>query len=373
MDAARQRKEQTVTGKKRRRAIVPWKDDNRTRYIYFVRDSVTGKVVYVGQTLNIEGRWKAHARADSSCSMLRRYLAETVHPPIFELCEAFEEGVRGQADAWAVESYYISFHNTIYNIHYNPNGCNLTSGSNASDPQVKAKVDKWLKEGYPRPAAPSSPTPDLTTASFQVAMLEDAIEGRDPHSVVNLVLSTALVTAKSQLASIVSDDLRNGIRTLAKSASTYPPLQKVSYDDACRDYLTIVADHVAHLMDVHEDDTLCDELEKMLISVRRSKLHFKEGAVNYGFLKCHLQALNCLVPAQARQPTREGTVRALRARCRPGWRGLETVEAAIRHTEHKRDHPPPIVGEWTEDEIHWFDKRIADMHKIPFAGQQRSQ
>jgi hypothetical protein len=357
-------------GTKRKRAIVPWKDDHRTRYIYFVRDSVTSKVIYVGQTLNIQGRWKAHARADSSCSMLRRYLFETVHPPIFELCEAFEEGVRGQADAWAVESYYISLHNTVHNIHYNAEGCNLTSGSMSSDPQIKAKVDKWLAEGYPRPTAPPPPTPDLTKASFQVAMLEDAIAGHEAPSVVNHTLSTALVLAKCRLATAVGDDLRNGIRTLAKSAGAFPPFARVTYDDACRDYLTIAADHVAHLVDLHEDDTIRHDLEQLLVQFRRSKLHFKEGCVNYGFLKNHLLALHSLLPAQARPPTREGTVRAIRARCRPGWRGLETVEAAIRHTEKKRDHPPPLVGEWTEEERRWFDHRIEIMHTLTPAGQR---
>lgn len=356
--------------KKQKRALVPWKDDDRTRYIYFVRDANTSKIIYVGQTLNIEGRWKSHARADSSCSMLRRYLAETVHAPIFELCEAFEEGVQGQADAWAVESYYISLHNTMHNMHYNTEGCNLTSGSRSSDPQIKAKVDKWLADGYPRPTAPPPPTPDVTEASFQVAMLEDAITGRDRSSVGNPVLSTALVLAKAHLTIVVNEDVRNGIRALAQSAGKFPPSSKVSYDDACRDYLTIAADHVAHLMDVHVDDALCHEMESILIHLRRSKLHFKDGDVNYGFLKNLLIALHSLLPAQARASTREGTVRAIRARCRPGWRGLDTIEAAVRHTENKRDHPPPIVGEWTEEERRWFDHRIEIMHTVTPAGQK---
>ncbi len=340
---------------------MPWKADQRTRYIYFVRDSVTRKIIYVGQTLHIQGRWKTHARADSHCTMLRRYLSATVHAPSFELCEAFGEGVRGIADAWAVECYYIALHDTVYNMHSNPSGCNLTSGSDSSDPKIKQRVEEWLRNGYPPRAALA--TPSLVEASFRVAMLEDAVAGCTASS--NPSLLHALVEARSSLASAIGKDLKTGIMELARSIGPDLRPRKVSYDDACRDFLEVVKTHVGELMDAHpEDDTLRADLDQIYVLVRRTKLLFKEGTRSYKYLKKQLEALHAEVPAQGRQPSRKGTVSAIHARCRPGWPGLPTVEAAVRHTKQKRDHPPAIVGTWSDDELRWFDERIANMHTV---------
>ena len=350
--------------KRKRGAIVPWQEDQRLRFVYFVRDKVTDKIIYVGQTLNTRGRWKAHARSDSQCTLLRQYLARTVHAPSFELCDAFEQGVRGERDAWAVESYYIALHNTTYNMHTNPDGCNCTVGSGMSDPTLKQRVEGWLRDGYSR--APPIAVPSAAEASsFGVAMLEDAVGGASP----NPVLLNALVEARTAMASVNSDDLRSGIAALAKGISPETRWRDVSYLRACQDFFEPIERRIENLRETHHDDAQPPELPLICVQLRRSKLHFKEGNVSYGFLKKQLEALTELLPTLKREPTRAGTVRAIKARCRPGWRGLPTVEAAIEHTTKRRDNPPPIVGAWTEDELQWFERQIADMHSVAPAGR----
>ena len=112
------------------------------------------------------------------------------------------------------------------------------------------------------------------------------------------------------------------------------------------------------------------ELAILTDTIRRQKLLFKNNNVTYSFLRVQLHSLSMLLPRESVTKTRAGVVKAMQAWCLPGWPGRPTIQAAIQHTRWRRDNPPPIVGKWTDDELSWFDRRIATMHEQRFVGKR---
>lgn len=91
--------------------------------VYKITNNINGKV-YIGQSINIQNRWKDHVNAlnrkDSSCTLLQRawnkYKQENFSFEILELCSEDELD--------SVESKYIEFYDTINN------GYNIEPGGN---------------------------------------------------------------------------------------------------------------------------------------------------------------------------------------------------------------------------------------------------
>ena len=352
--------------KRESRAIVPWVDDGRRRYVYFVRDSVTNAIIYVGQTLNVKGRWQAHVRSNSSCTRLRAYIAETVHAPKFEICDSFPDGVDGEKDAYAVEAYYIAKHNTVHNMHTNPSGCNQTTGQGARaiGPDVCAMVADWIENGYTRKAAVAPPP--LVEAKVQVDLFEemDSVLGSTHAGVTH-----ALAIARTTLAAVTSETLHQRITELSKSIPCKSHGTVVSSAEASRDFLDEIHKMILACSELHED-AVSPELPTLSIQVRRSHILFKDGDATFGFLKKLLEGMACTLVAPKREPTRAGTFRSIKAHCRP-WSCRPTTEEAVRYTVYKRDNPPPNIGAYTAEELSWFDQRIRDMKTMAMAGAPR--
>ena len=110
------------------------------------------------------------------------------------------------------------------------------------------------------------------------------------------VLLNALVEARTAMASVNSGDLRSGIAALAKGISPETRWRDVSYLRACQDFFEPIERRIENLRETHHGDAQPPELPLICVQLRRSKLHFKEGNVSYGFLKKQLEALTELLP-----------------------------------------------------------------------------
>lgn len=108
--------------------------------VYKITNNINGKV-YIGQSINIQNRWKDHVntlnRKDSSCTLLQRawnkYKQENFSFEILELCSEDELD--------NVESKYIEFYDTINN------GYNIESGGNKNK-HLSEETKQKIREAH---------------------------------------------------------------------------------------------------------------------------------------------------------------------------------------------------------------------------------
>lgn len=106
-------------------------------YIYQIQNKTNGKL-YIGQTDNIEERWKGHRKASSNCRYLKhafkKYGFENFEFKVLIIC--FDD------DMNAYEVEYIHKCNTLV-----PNGYNLREGGNSGKhhEETKKKISATLK------------------------------------------------------------------------------------------------------------------------------------------------------------------------------------------------------------------------------------
>jgi group I intron endonuclease len=90
-------------------------------YIYQIRNKTNGKL-YIGQTDNVEERWKGHRKASSNC----RYLKHAFNKYGFENFEFKVLVICFDDDMNTYEVEYMHKYNTLV-----PNGYNLREGGNS--------------------------------------------------------------------------------------------------------------------------------------------------------------------------------------------------------------------------------------------------
>jgi group I intron endonuclease len=111
-------------------------------YIYKIINMIT-KTMYIGQTINLEERWRGHKKINSNCRYLKHAFNKYgINNFKFELiCICFDE------DMNKIENEYIKKYNTLV-----PNGYNLREGGNSGrhNSETKKKISDSLR-GKPRP------------------------------------------------------------------------------------------------------------------------------------------------------------------------------------------------------------------------------
>jgi hypothetical protein len=365
--------------KRRSTTVVPWKDDNIRRWVYFVIDTTTRKVVYVGQTMNLRGRWNAHQLSTSQCAKLKKYIHSTVHKPEFTVCEKFPDGVTGKKHADILEAYMIAFYNTVYNRFTNEAGCNLTAGNHAADCDYEAQVKKWEQEGYKHPQIADGPS--YYETDFDEAVLRDWVDIAESATEASTEVGTGVKNAlKDSLALVVSArsrhealNIEDVLRSMRKRANARGNVW-ISRKEYCQDYSGPLRELIAELITTNltnsgaNTDAIEDKLhrvEALRRVVRQSHLLVGDHAP-LRVVSLLIDIFLCTLGSNAtsERSKRANVLSALRAHCRPGWSHSRTVEEAILKTTRTRDNPPAEIGDYTPDEIEWFNDRIMDMHNV---------
>lgn len=101
--------------------------------IYKITNKINGKV-YIGQSLDIEYRWKRHLWASDNCAIhlaMRKYGNNNFS---FEVLEECDKSILNER-----EQYWITYYNSIV-----PNGYNMTQGGSGS---LRRKVQCFDEQG----------------------------------------------------------------------------------------------------------------------------------------------------------------------------------------------------------------------------------
>ena len=219
--------------------------------IYMLVDRGTGKVIYIGQSIDTSRRWKEHARRAQAeaDNRLKRYLKQKQRGiDLIEIRRVPElpHGVANQ-DADAFEAYFISIYGTAHDCCTNPDGCNMNGGNKADTVDV-ADIKRQLAEGYewPEPAkaqaaARQAASVELQAARFQEAVLADldARANDDPEHPIE-GLADALSEARLVLGRMQGDGLYEHVRDVVLPA--YENLQP--FVNISRDGLAAELNHI---------------------------------------------------------------------------------------------------------------------------------
>jgi hypothetical protein len=135
----------------------------RRCWIYVIIDRRRNVIIYVGQSVDCDRRWKQHVRhaiAEDSETGLADFLAReqtTTAMLELKLVEGLPNGVAWK-DADRFEAYFISKHKTVYDMHTNTRVCNKTNGNGAGKVDPVA-IETELRRGYVWPEEAASPPP----------------------------------------------------------------------------------------------------------------------------------------------------------------------------------------------------------------------
>lgn len=136
-------------------------------YIYQIRNKTNGKL-YIGQTDNVEERWKGHRKASSNC----RYLKHAFNKYGFENFEFKVLIICFDDDMNTYEVEYMHKYNTLV-----PNGYNLREGGNSGKhhEETKKKISATLKSIPRNPLKVHVGKPHTDEAKKKIS---DALKGR---------------------------------------------------------------------------------------------------------------------------------------------------------------------------------------------------
>ena len=167
---------------------------NQRVYIYEGVDPKTGRVFYIGRSLDIFKRGAQHDSASSGCKLLRLYLKlnDLKFRDCVRVVPELPNGVPASRAA-ELEAYFIIQRKTLYDPEDRPHGCNQQHGDHvaALDYQaVKEEVEAGFKEDEEVPA-------DVIKARAEEAMLEACVEEvGDVEPELSMALSIATMTRK---------------------------------------------------------------------------------------------------------------------------------------------------------------------------------
>ena len=368
--------------KKARRsfALVAHQDDYVRRWVYTVTDRTTNKVIYVGQTNNLRGRWKAHEKATSPCKRLAMHLQATQHSDRFAKCEGFPDGVVGTKHANMLESYMIAKYATVYNMKSNPDGCNCTTGPNSWDPEITETVETWIRDGYTEPEAKPLSYIEPINSDFREAVLRDMHDVYRAYDAQGNELDEPGPSHPEwakELALIVKDraktdalNLRGFLESKKKELQSRGT-KTMSYTEYMQDYHGPIAEAVELLKDLNREcDTEASKVINNGVYTIGRWLRCDSGKNQHGTLTtCVASQIKEMIDMLAFNSSsgtgnRDSRLASLKAYCRPGWACTPSVEAAIEKTKGLRDNPPDGIGPFSLEELNWFASRIENMHDI---------
>jgi hypothetical protein len=214
-------------------------DPHAPTVIYMIIDRGTGKIIYIGQTLDSSRRCKEHCRraeADADCR-LKDYLQKKqrgIDLLQFKNVPELPNGV-AHMDADAFEAYLISKCGTLFDMLTNPDGCNLTAGNYAYKVDA-ADVERQLADGYvwPEPAKAQVAALQAAPAALKEARLQEAVladldarANTDPENPIE-GLAEALGEARLILGRMEGDGLYEHVRdALLPKYEAMPPYAEV--------------------------------------------------------------------------------------------------------------------------------------------------
>lgn len=164
-------------------------------WLYIVTDRATGRVIYVGQTLDTGRRWKQHESKHSKCALMRKYVERkqaSGERLKFEIEPRLPNGVPfHRSDEF--EAVLMVHYKTIFDPDTRPDGCNQNHAAHVADVDFAA-VRAELDAGYEWPVKEAQPDA-LAKACAEEAMLGDLVD-----AVGDLLpeLQTQLATATSR-------------------------------------------------------------------------------------------------------------------------------------------------------------------------------
>lgn len=174
-------------------------------YIYCIRNNANGKL-YIGQTENIEERWRGHRKNSSNCRYLKhafnKYGVENFEFKVLIIC--FD------TDMNAYEVEYMRKYNTLV-----PNGYNLREGGNSGKhhEDTKKKIADSLR-GKPHPRK------DILPSEETKQKISNTLKGRTPSS-VSILREYAKLRAKP-IVQLTMDG-----KVIARYASSVPVAEVV--------------------------------------------------------------------------------------------------------------------------------------------------
>lgn len=191
-------------------------------YIYQICNKINGKV-YIGQTDNIEERWKGHCKPSSNC----RYLKHAFSKYGFENFEFKVLIICFDNDMNAYEMEYIKKYNSLV-----PSGYNLRNGGNSAKhhAETKDKISATLRSIPRNHVKPQLGKPHTNETKKKIS---NALKGR-PLSKSALQLIQDLAVQRSKV--VIQEDLQgNFVQKFASGveAAMYFAVSKGTISRVC--------------------------------------------------------------------------------------------------------------------------------------------
>lgn len=239
-------------------------------WIYIVTDRGTGKVIYVGQTVDTGRRWSQHIKTSDtglqeyclrkSCRFDRLKISVVPQLP---------HGV-AQCDADRFEAYFIALHKTMYDMLDNRDVANNCNGNRARkvDPESTARE---LEIGYVWPTVMKEKVDQLKQASPELEQARALVDVLETIMVQNPKLEdqvrTELVIAENQMSKLEMGVYEHAKRVFERFEAM------PGYAQITRDELVAELNGVGAM-----DETVRKGLRSMILTMHPDKKN-QDGAV----------------------------------------------------------------------------------------------
>lgn len=256
-------------------------------WIYIVADRGTGKIIYVGQTVDTGKRWSQHVKKlDTGLQDYCLRKSCTFDRLKISIVSQLPNGV-AQCDADRWEAYFISLHQTLFDPRNNRDAANNTNGNRARKVDCET-MDRELEIGYVWPKAMEKKVEQLKQAAPELEQARAMVDVLETIMVQNPKLEeqvrTKLVIAENQMSK-----LEMGVYEHAKRVfERYDAMQ--GYAQITRNELVAELNGVGAM-----DETVRDGLRTMILKMHPDK-EKQDGAVILvpsgfccGIMKCVLE------------------------------------------------------------------------------------
>jgi hypothetical protein len=159
-------------------SVLARTDPLRKVWIYHLKDPKTGRVVYVGRSVDIGRRSKQHLLDSSGCEQLKALVqarfgtAHHIRAEYFVPVPELPDGVPA-CRAAEFEALFIIEYNTLFHPDTRPDGCNLRHGDGVTKLDFAALREE-VANGFEWPK--TTVPPALEAAMRTAAILEDVVE-----------------------------------------------------------------------------------------------------------------------------------------------------------------------------------------------------
>ena len=215
-------------------------DTSQRHFIYMIVNPETGRVIYIGRTIDLVRRGAEHNRKSSACKQLRATLElattgwKLSDPGVLQVVPELPFGVPGDK-AQDFESYFIVNKKTLFNPPENMEGCNLKHGDNvthADFESLKRELEEGVHSKPPKDEKESSLS--LMKSIANESMLADIVEEvGDMDSELSTALTQATMT-RMQLERACKAPLYLAVE-LAESYESKSPYEEIDKEEFQRD------------------------------------------------------------------------------------------------------------------------------------------